>query len=109
MAGLPCDSCGEETVVIPSGIVAEDGEGRLIYRRYRACVNSTCPVYRHRRETVEIYLPPPETPILVDTLQLRQYLSVPLVSESQPSLFDTSSGISPETQKSSQMSITDCP
>ena len=91
MAGLPCDQCSEETIVITSAIVAEDGEGRLIYRRYRACVNSTCPVYRHRRETVELYLPQPDDPILLDTIQLRQYLKEAVENASQPLLFANSS------------------
>ena len=91
MAGLPCDECGEETIVIPSAVVAEDGEGRLIYRRYRVCVNSACPRYRHRRETVEVYLPAAQTPYLLDTAQLRAYLGIGPENGSQPSLFADSS------------------
>lgn len=88
MAGLPCDACQEETVVIPSGVVDLDVDGQTIYRRYRACINPKCSRYRHRRDTVEMYLPAEGTPILVDTVQLRQYLPPEDQRSGQPSLFD---------------------
>ena len=73
MAGLPCDYCAEDTYIIPMGEVLDDADGRTIYRRYRACVNPKCNLYRHRRESWEFLLP--ETKIkIVDTVQLRQYL-----------------------------------
>lgn len=86
MAGLPCDTCQEDTVVVPSGIVGEDAAGLLFYRRYRACVNPKCERYRQRRESLEAYLPDSGPPVLVDTVQLRQYL--PPEKSSHPSLFD---------------------
>ena len=88
MAGLPCDVCQEESIVIPVGVVGEDAQGTLIYRRYRVCVNPRCEKYRLRRESVEMYLPGQEVQVRVDTQQLRQYLPPePNEDDSQPSLF----------------------
>ncbi|WP_155300165.1 hypothetical protein [Deinococcus kurensis] len=88
MAGLPCAACQDETVVIPSGVILEDAEGAVAYRRYRVCVNPRCEQYRVRRETLEQYLPAPGEPTLVDTQQLRQYLPPGAPGNDCPSLFD---------------------
>lgn len=92
MAGLPCDVCQEETIVLPTGTesVGEDADGQLIYRRYRVCINPTCERYRQRRETLEAYLPQDGPPVLMDTAQLRQYLPSAPANSSQPTLFDDS-------------------
>lgn len=91
MAGLPCDACQEETIVVPMGTVDVDVDGHTIYRRYRVCINPTCERYRQRRDTVEMYLPDREgPPTLVDTAQLRQYLPVEPAPDGLPSLFDDS-------------------
>ena len=91
MAGLPCDACQEETAVVPSGEVGEDAEGQTIYRRYRVCINPHCQNYRHRRESVEFYLPQDGPPMIVDTLQMNRFFAeADRENASQPSLFDSS-------------------
>jgi len=55
MAGLPCDACQEETVVL-NGEAGQDGDGANMYRRYRVCINPTCERYMLRRESAEIFL-----------------------------------------------------
>lgn len=57
MAGLPCEACQEETIVIPSAQIVEDAGGRVVYRRYRACTNPDCELYLVRRETLEVFAP----------------------------------------------------
>ncbi len=86
MAGLPCDVCQEDTIVIPLGTVGEDAAGILFYRRYRVCVNPNCERYRQRRTSLEAYLPEDGPPVLVERAQLRPYL--PPERSSHPSLFD---------------------
>ena len=91
MAGLPCDACGEESLVIPTGEVGEDAEGQTIYRRFRVCINPACTKYRHRRESIEFYLPQTGDPKVMDTAQLRPYLpEEDRGGGSQPSLFGSS-------------------
>lgn len=87
MAGLPCDVCQEDTIVIPQGVIGEDADGALVYRRYRVCVNPRCERYRHRRESLEMYLPQEGPPTLVDTRQFQQRAPA-AANSSLPSLFD---------------------
>ena len=90
MAGLPCDTCQEETVVIPSGMILQDDEGATAYRRYRVCINPNCERYCQRRETLEHYLPQTGTPVILDTRQLREYLPKPPPgANTSPGLFDS--------------------
>lgn len=57
MAGLPCECCQEEAVVIPAGVIVSDNSGNTIYKRYRTCPNPTCDLYLIRRETFEVFAP----------------------------------------------------
>lgn len=65
MAGLPCEACQEEAIVIPAAQIVEDAGGRLVYRRYRACANPACELYLVRRETLEVFAPlTPDAPFV---------------------------------------------
>ncbi|WP_288482124.1 hypothetical protein [uncultured Deinococcus sp.] len=57
MAGLPCEVCQEEAIVVPSGFIVSDNSGNTIYKRYRVCSNPTCDLYLIRRETFEVFAP----------------------------------------------------
>lgn len=89
MAGLPCDACQDETIVLPNALVLQDDEAATAYRRFRVCINPNCERYRQRRETLEQYLPEVCEPMLVDTRQLREYLPAPPDANRSPGLFDS--------------------
>ncbi|BDP42905.1 hypothetical protein DAETH_28740 [Deinococcus aetherius] len=55
MAGLPCDTCQEDSTIVLRGEAGLDGEDELIYRRWRVCLNPNCERYLHRRTSVEYY------------------------------------------------------
>lgn len=87
MAGLPCEACQEETIVLSNGEPGTDGEGRTIYRRYRVCVNQNCERCGEVVETVEIALPRPDIPRVVSSSTLKRLQKYGLYDSSQPSLF----------------------
>ncbi|GGO24844.1 hypothetical protein [Deinococcus humi] len=90
MAGLPCDTCQEESIVIPSGVILQDEGGATAYRRYRVCINPKCERYCQRRETLEQYLPETGERVMLDTRQLREYLpQAPPDANRSPGLFDS--------------------
>lgn len=92
MAGLECDVCMNPTIVIDNGVAETDADGRVTYRRYRVCTNPNCQKFRHRRETVEIFLPddPAEEPFLVSPRELKM-VAVAEDDPWQPPLFSGSS------------------
>lgn len=91
MAGLTCDVCQEPTYVLSNGELGTDADDRVVYRRFRTCVNPTCEQYLIRRESLELMLPPSEAPKKVNLNEVRDVLPPNERSDaSQPTLFETS-------------------
>ncbi|GEM48817.1 hypothetical protein DC3_44520 [Deinococcus cellulosilyticus NBRC 106333 = KACC 11606] len=97
MAGLECDKCLQPTRVIDNGKTETDADGRVIYRRYRVCANPTCPMFRIRRESVELWLPDEGNPFRVSARELN-LVEEPEEDPWQPSLWQTSSAKQESTQ-----------
>lgn len=99
MAGLECDKCLQPTRVIDNGKTETDADGRVLYRRYRVCTNPTCPRYKIRRESVEVWLPDQDsTPFVVSNRELNLE-DEPAEDPWQMSLFPNSSA-KPESPQS---------
>lgn len=89
MAGLPCDVCQEDTVVLSHGEIGVDADDRLLYRRFRTCNNPNCSKYRLRRATVEVFIEAPERK--VTPAEIRAFLPPdPCVDSSTPLFEDWS-------------------
>lgn len=78
MAGLPCEVCQEEALVIPTARVIEDATGRMVYHRYRTCTNPDCDLYLVRRNTLEVFVPlEPDAPFVPPSNSNLKKLALP--------------------------------
>lgn len=75
MAGLPCDTCQEDTTYVLRGEAGLDGSDELIYRRWRVCVNKRCERYLHRRVSVEYYPEDQGEPTIYEPGEIKRLLA----------------------------------
>lgn len=74
MAGLPCDTCQEDSTIVLRGEAGLDGADELIYRRWRVCTNPRCERYLHRRVTAEYYPAVQDTPKVYEEREIKRII-----------------------------------